>query len=67
MFQDVTLRRESHSPASYSGIYAHFFSFGGLERLVQLRKIKSMTGQLLGDLGTTIFEDDEQDLKFDFN
>ena len=48
-------------------IYAHFFSFGGLERLVQLSKFKSMTGQVLGDLGTKIFEDDEQDLKFDFN
>ena len=48
-------------------IYAHFFSMGGLERLGQIRKFSGKMGSSLGELGTKIFEEEKQDLKFDFN
>ena len=48
-------------------IYAHFFSMGGIERLGHIRKFNGKTEHSLGELGTKIFEDDNQDLKFDFN
>ena len=46
-------------------IYAHLFSMGGLERLGRIRKLSGKVGSSLGELGTKIFEEDKQDLKFD--
>ena len=48
-------------------IYAHLFSMGGLERLGRIRKLSGKVGSSLGELGTKIFEEDKQELKFDSN
>ena len=48
-------------------VYAHFFSMGGIQKLEQNRQWRSSnkTGQLLGELGTKIFEEDKQGINFD--
>ena len=58
---------EMHKNNTLDLVYAHFFSMGCLQRLVQLKRSTNLTDNSLGELGTKIFEEDKQDLKFDFN
>ena len=58
---------EMHEKNTLDLIYAHLFSMGGLERLGRIRKLSGKVGSSLGELGTKIFEEDKQDLKFDSN